>query len=103
MNEMNASYGFGLKMPDNLSARLNFAYHGRKRVDDWENAAWPAPVEVVETGGFTVVDLSLSQQLFDSRCTLSASVDNLFDKDYSYVEGYPMPERNYQVNLSYRF
>ena len=103
MNEMNASYGFGLKMPYDLSARLNFAYHGRKQIDDWENAAWPAPVEVIETGGFTVVDLSLSQQLFDSSCTLSASVDNLFDKDYSYVEGYPMPERNYQVNLSYRF
>jgi vitamin B12 transporter len=103
MNEMNASYGFGLKMPYKLSARLNFAYQGRKWIDDWENAAWPDPVEVVEKGGFTVADLSLSQQLFVSRCTIRASVANLFNKDYSYVEGYPMPERNYQVNLSYRF
>ncbi len=103
MNEMNASYGFSLKMPYNLSARLNFAYHGRKWVDDWENAVWPAPVEVIEKGGFTVADLSVRQQLFDSRCTLGASVGNLFNKEYSYVEGYPMPERNYQVNLSYRF
>ena len=103
MNEMNASYGFGLKMPHQLSARLNFAYQGRKWIDDWENAAWPAPVEVIEKGGFTVADLSVSQLLFESRCTIRASVANLFNKDYSYVEGYPMPERNYQVNLSYRF
>jgi vitamin B12 transporter len=103
INEMNASYGFGLKMPYKLSARLNFAYQGRKWIDDWESAAWPNPVEVVEKGGFTVADLSVSQLLLESRCTIRASVANLFNKDYSYVEGYPMPERNYQVNLSYRF
>ena len=27
----------------------------------------------------------------------------ILNKKYSYVEGYPMPERNYQVNLSYSF
>lgn len=103
VDEIDASYGFGLNMPKELSARLNFAYHGRKWIDDWENNIWPAPVEVVETGGFTVVDLSVSKRLFDSKCSLGASVGNLFDKEYAYVEGYPMPGRNYQVNLSYRF
>jgi len=103
MNEINASYGFGLILPKDFSARLNFAYHGRKLVEDWENNVWPAPVEVIETGGFTVVDLGVSKQLFDSKCTVSANVGNLFDKDYAYVEGYPMPGRNYQVRVSYRF
>ena len=79
------------------------AYHGRKWVDDWENNVWPAPVEVIEEGGFTVTDLSLSKQLLDSRCMVTASVGNLFDKDYEYVKGYPMPGRNYKLNLSYRF
>lgn len=102
-NEINASYGVGLKMPHDLSARLNFAYHGRKWVEDFENNMWPAPVEVIEKGGFTVVDLSLSKELFDSSCSIGASVGNLFDKDYAYVSGYPMPGRNYQVNVSYRF
>jgi vitamin B12 transporter len=99
MNEMNASYGVGLKMPYDLSARLNFAYHGRKWVDDWETGMG----EDVEKGGFTVADLSLNKELFDSSCSIGASVGNLFDKDYAYVLGYPMPGRNYQVNMSYRF
>lgn len=103
MNEINASYGFGLSMPRDYTARLNFAYHGRKLVDDWENNVWPAPVEVIEKGGFTVVDLGVSKQLFDSSCTVSANVGNLFDKNYSYVEGYPMAGRNYQVSVNYRF
>ncbi len=100
MNEMNASYGFGLELPYELSARLNFAYHGRKLIQDWESG-WAGTV--IETGGFTIADLILSKQLFDSRCTINATVGNLFDKEYSYVKGYPMPERNYQVNVSYRF
>ncbi len=99
MNEMNASYGFGLKMPYDFSARLNFAYHGRKWVDNWETGMG----EDVEKGGFTVADLSLNKELFDSSCSIGASVGNLFDKDYAYVLGYPMPGRNYQVNVSYRF
>ncbi len=99
MNEMNASYGFGLKMPSEVSARLNFAYHGHKKVEDFERGNGA----VVETGGFTVADLSLSKELFDSSCSIGASVGNLFDKDYAYVLGYPMPGRNYQVNMSYRF
>ncbi len=101
MNEMNISYGFGINMPFEHSARLNFAYHGRKLINDWESDPWGG--QVVETGGFTVVDLSLSKQLFDSRCVLSVNVGNLFDKDYAYVKGYPMPGRNYQLNLNYRF
>jgi len=101
MNEMNVSYGAGLSMPKDFSARLNFSYHGRKWVDDWESNVWPAPV--VEVGGFTVVDLGVSKELFESSCIVSASVGNLFDKDYAYVVGYPMPGRNFQVNLKYRF
>jgi vitamin B12 transporter len=103
MNEMNAAYGFSLAMPYEISARLNFAYQGRKWIDDWENNVWPAPVEVIKTGGYTVADLSLSKQLLDSHCNVSASVGNLFDKDYAFVKGYPMPGRNYQLNLGYRF
>ncbi len=99
MNETNAAYGFNLKVPHDLSARLNFVYSGPKWVDDWESGTG----KDVETGGFTVADLSLSKGLFDSSCSIGASVGNLFDKDYAYVLGYPMPGRNYQVNVSYRF
>lgn len=104
LNEMNASYGLGVRLPHELSAKINFAYHGSKLVEDWEGWDYMTPEpETVKVGGFTVVDLSIAQQLFDSRCTISASVGNLFNKSYSYVEGYPMPERNYRVNVSYRF
>lgn len=103
VNKINASSGFTLSLPKDFSARLNITYHGRKRVEDWQNNVWPAPVEVIETGGFTVVDLGLSKQLFDSSCSVSANVGNLFAKNYAYVEGYPMPGRTYQVRVNYSF
>jgi len=99
MNEVNASCGLGLKMPAEISAKLNFAYSGPKWVEDWESGNGA----VVETGGFTVADLSVRKELFDSSCTVAASISNLFDKEYAYVLGYPMPGRNYQVSVSYRF
>lgn len=101
MNDMNASYGFNLKLPQELSARLNFSYHGSKVVEDWEND--PYGGADVKLGGFTVVDLGVTKQFIDASCSLSFKVSNLFDKDYAFIKGYHMPGRNYQLSLKHRF
>ena len=35
--------------------------------------------------------------------SLEGGVQNLFDKNYAYTEGFPEPGRNYFVNIDYRF
>jgi len=34
--------------------------------------------------------------------SIEAGINNLADRNYALVEGYPEPGRNYFVNLSYR-
>jgi vitamin B12 transporter len=100
-----AAYGISASNYQDFTARLNFAYTGRKHVDDWETGGFPAPV--VSTGGFTVADLTVSKKIIDLQdkgfFTLSGAVTNLFDTDYAYVKGYPMPGRALFVTLTYRY
>ncbi|NIA19720.1 MAG: TonB-dependent receptor [Xanthomonadaceae bacterium] len=104
ISDWNLSYG--LKLPDwqGFAARLNFAYTGKQDVEDWESG-WPAPV--VRKGGFTVADLTMSKKVVDTDkygdLTLRGEIRNIFDKEYSYVKGYPMPGRTFQVGLRYDF
>jgi len=43
--------------------------------------------------------LNIREQPF----SVNFSINNLFDKDYEVVDGYPMPGRNFMVNLSTKF
>ena len=85
--------------PDFLS--FNLAYTGRQDVEDFESGVFPAPV--VQKGGFAVAGLTLSKQLFQDpdwgTLALRGEVENLFDRDFSYVKGYPMPGRSFFVGL----
>lgn len=104
----NISYGIFLSNHNDLSASLNFTYTGSKFVDDWENTGppnWVAPV--IEEGGFTVANLTVSKQIFDFKkyggITLKGEIQNLFDKDYHYVKGYPMAGRSFYIGMRYDF
>jgi vitamin B12 transporter len=72
-------------------------------VDDYDPATYTTTRKY--KGSFTVSDLSVSKRLVNSKVAgklyLQLDVNNLFDRDYSYVEGYPMPERNYKGTLKY--
>ena len=35
--------------------------------------------------------------------TLDTGINNLFDKEYEYVKGYPMPGRNFYVGIRYNY
>ena len=101
--ESTLSYGITLSDLYGFNAKFNFSYMGKQDVDDWESGLWPVPV--VEKGGFTVADLSISKVAIKTErygsLTLKGEVRNLLDKDYSYVEGYPMPGRSIYVGLKY--
>ncbi|MFH0926315.1 MAG: TonB-dependent receptor [bacterium] len=51
---------------------------------------------------FDFYNLTLLQRLYKDF-ELEASIYNLFDQEYEWVRGYPMPERNFKLGLSYNF
>jgi vitamin B12 transporter len=109
VSDLSASWGLRARDYHGFSADLNFSYTGEQTVEDWENYNWmtmdnPA---IIEKGGFTVANLSLSQRIADigkfGDLTLRGEIRNLLNKDYSYVEGYPMPGRSFFLEAKYRF
>ncbi len=100
-----ASYGLDISDSKGFSANLNFSYTGEKKINDYQSGTWPAPV--INTGGFTVADLTVSKSIMDfkkyGKITLKAGIKNLFNKDYEYVQGYPMPGRNFFLGIRYDF
>jgi iron complex outermembrane receptor protein len=55
--------------------------------------------------GFTVANLRVARQLpwLGQRGEVFVSVENLFDKDYSFRPGYPMAGRSFQVGVHASF
>ena len=94
-----ASIKFRYELGDSYIS-LNNKYYGsridggsRKSVDLTEGKVLPSHF---------VSDLKLST-LFKENIEISVGINNLFDEDYSIVDGYPMPGRNFMVNLSTNF
>ena len=95
--------GQSLNMPYNQIA-LNTKYSGKNYKVVLDNRYVG---ETNSYGGETVEsyflsDLRLSTNLSKNK-ELSVEINNLFDKDYEVVDGYPMPGRNFMVNLSTNF
>jgi vitamin B12 transporter len=104
ISDMTASYGISISDFNGFSAKLNFAYIGEKTITDFESG-WP--YQDIKAKDFTVADFSVRKILFASKTkgslTIDAGINNLFNKNYEYVKGYPMPERNYYIGLRYDF
>jgi vitamin B12 transporter len=85
-----------------FSASLNFAYTGKQKITDYESG-WP--YQAIEKGGFTVANLTINKRILDSKkyggLTLGGEIQNLFEKDYEYAQGYPMPGRSFFLGLRY--
>ena len=99
------SYGMLFSHEELLSVNLNFSYIGRTTVQDWESGLWPAPI--IQKGGFTVSNLVIQKELLNfkdyGKISIRGEVQNLFDTDYSYVKGYPMPGRTFFLGIKYQF
>ncbi len=103
ISDWHVSTGITISDLKGLSANLNFAYIGAQKVDDWESGISPPPVR--KKGGFTVANLTVSNRILDFKkyggLTLRGEIQNLFDKDYEYLKGYPMPGRSFFLGLRY--
>lgn len=97
------SYSTGLVVADGDGwfCRFNVAYSGPQLVQDWESAIYPVPV--VELDSFVVADLTAQYRFLESesygRWSVRAEARNIFDEEYGYVLGNPMPGRTFFAGL----
>ncbi len=105
ISEKRASFGIAVSDYDGLSARLNVAYTDEQEVEDWESGTYPTPV--VTLADFFVTDLVVSKRVYQSEktgaFTVRGEARNIFDEDYAYVKGYPMPGRSFFVGLNWAY
>ena len=103
--EKQASFGIAVSDYDGLAARLNVAYTAEQDVDDWESGAYPIPV--VTLPDFFITDFVVSKRVFRNEkigaFSLRGEARNIFDEDYTYVQGYPMPGRSFFVGLDWAY
>ena len=101
------NYSTGLVFSDgsNWFCRLNVAYTGSQDVQDWEAVTYPVPV--LELDSFTVADLVASYRFYKSEkygnWTVRGEIRNMFDEEYAYVLGNPMPGRSFFAGLRWEY
>lgn len=100
--QWNASAGLRVHDGRGFNGAFNIAYTGKTLVQNYETGSG----EVVPKGGFAVANLSASRKFpFGDKgingpgITVKAEINNLFDRDYQYVTGYPMPGRTFVLGL----
>lgn len=99
---------FGLRLTDRkngLTANLSFTIIGEQTVEDWESTEYPTPEVTLDDS--IVTDISISKELASfnhyGTMTLRGEIHNLFDEDYEYVKGYPMPGQGFFIGLRYDY
>ncbi|HWQ26702.1 MAG TPA: TonB-dependent receptor [Chlorobaculum sp.] len=100
--EWSAAAGFTVHDQHGFKGMFNLAYTGKTNVQVWED--WSG--RVVTKAGFPVASVSFSKKVFLGHekdhgpgVTFSAEVNNLFDRNYEYVRGYPMPGRTFTAGI----
>ncbi len=90
---------FGIRAgQDKWDARLIANYTGGEKVQDWSTYPYP----VVKKADFTVVNLKGSYRPI-KNLEITASIENLFDRAYEYVQYYPMPRRAFMAGIKWVF
>ncbi|MCI5114301.1 MAG: TonB-dependent receptor [Candidatus Electrothrix sp. AW1] len=99
------SAGLVVSNGDGIACRLNIAYAGAQDVEDWESDAYPTPV--VELDASTVTNLTASWRFYEDdhlgAFTLRGEINNLFDEEYAYVKGYPLPGQSFFASLRWNY
>jgi outer membrane receptor for ferrienterochelin and colicins len=95
--------GQSLNMPYNqLALNLKYRTETYKAVLDNRYVDETNSYGGGKVDSYFISDLKLSTNI-DKNKELAFEINNLFDKDYEVVDGYPMPGRNFMVNLSTKF
>ncbi len=104
VDKLDASWGISVAKEDSFTANLNFSYSGNQWIEDWESGLYPPPV--IKKGGFMVANFYISKKILKTKfgkLTLKGEIKNLFNRNYSYVKGYPMPGRTFFLGLRYDY
>lgn len=100
----NFAAGIVVNNGDGISCRLNVAYAGSQDVTDYESGY---PYQDMELASSTVTNLGASWRIYKNEqvgaFTLRAEVNNLFDEEYAYVKGYPMPGIGATIGLRWNY
>ena len=101
LSDTNYSAGLVVSDGDGWFCRFNVAYTGSQPVQDWASSIYPVPV--VDLDSFIVADLSASYRFLESESygswSVRGEIRNIFDEDYAYVLGNPMPGRTFFAGL----
>ncbi len=102
-SDLHVSYGITVSDLDGFSANLNLIYTGQQKITDYEGGTYAT----LTKGCFNIANFTISKKILDYEkyggITLKGEIQNLFDKDYEYVQGYPMPGRIFFLGLRYDF
>ncbi|MBW1794941.1 MAG: TonB-dependent receptor [Deltaproteobacteria bacterium] len=103
VDKYNVSWGITISDLKGLSANLNFAHTGKQDITDYESGTY----ETITKDGFTVANLTISKKILNTikygSVALKGEIQNLFDKDYEYCQGYPMPGRSFFIGMRYDY
>lgn len=83
--------------------RLNVAYYSEQDVTDYETGSY----QTVALDDITVADLTAAYRFLETynygSFTVRGEIGNLFDEEYAFVKGYPMPGINFFVSLRWDY
>jgi len=102
-SDVNMSYGIAVSDLYGFSADLNFAYTGKQYITDFQYGTY----QTIEQDSFTVANFTICREIVNFNkyggLTIKGEIRNLFEEDYEYVQGYPMPGRSFFVGLRYDY
>lgn len=85
--------------------RCNVAHYSSQTVRDWESGIYPAPDYALNA--ITVTDLSAAWKFIENEqygdITVRGEIQNLFDEDYAFIKGYPMPGLSFFLSLRWDY
>lgn len=105
VSDTNLSAGLVTSDGNGTFCRFNVVYYSSQTVQDYESGIYPTPDYDLDS--ITVADLTGAWKFLENEqygsFTVRAEIQNLFDKDYAFVKGYPMPGINFYLGLRWDY
>lgn len=79
-----------------ISINLFYTFTG-KRYSDFENTAFSPYYDLIDA------NINVSLSLFKTETSFKLSVNNITNKNYDVIRGYPMPLRNFKFQLAIKY
>ncbi|HED30670.1 MAG TPA: TonB-dependent receptor [Prosthecochloris aestuarii] len=99
--EWNSSAGVRFHESSGFKGAFTVSSFGKTHIQDYVTS-WAG--SVIRKGSFSVANLMISKTFsldkpFGKSVTVRGEIENMFDRDYEYVNGYPMPGRSFNLGL----